>query len=383
MFGRRKQTSGTVASRAAVLACALCWLAAGPASAAEYALLPALKTDLALEGLLLDIVHNGKRMLVAGEQGHILFSDDSGHSWVHADVPVSLAITSIGFAGQGQAWATAHDGFLLRSTDNGTTWHVKLTGSDIARLSVGAIEERIVALQDAVNNASPDNREELEWVLFEAQFALEEAQAAIDEGMTSPLLYVWFADDNNGYAVGAYGTVLRTRDAGASWVSEGNRIENPDNYHFYAVTRSNAGTLLMVGEAGTLLRSLDGGNEWERIETPYAGSFFGAVAASDGGLLIFGLRGNVFRSMDEGASWAPVDTGDHRTLMCGMAGDDGSVILAGAAGAVLRSNDAGASFSVIPTQGNRVYSGVTKAPDGRVLLVGFGGISILAGTDDE
>ncbi len=342
-----------------------------------------MKTDLALESLLLDIAHDGKRLLVVGEQGHILFSDDSGQNWVHADVPVSLAITSVAFAGQGQAWATAHNGFLLHSADNGTTWQVKLSGSDVARLSVGAIEERLDALQGAFDRAPPEDREELEWLLDDTGFALDEAQVAVEEGMTSPLLSVWFADDNNGYAMGAYGVVLRTRDGGQSWAIEGNRLENPDNYHFYAIAQSSAGTLILAGEAGTLLRSLNGGNTWERIDTPYSGSFFDAVATSDGGLLIFGLRGNVFRSLDEGASWAPVATGDNRTLMCGTAGDDGSVVLAGAAGAVLSSDDAGATFNVIPTTGNKVYSGVTTAPDGRVLLVGFGGISIMTGNGNE
>lgn len=383
MSGSLRQVTRAVTARAAALAFVLCWLTASPASATEYVLLPALKTDLALESLLLDIAHDGKRLLVVGEQGHILFSDDSGQNWVHADVPVSLAITSVAFAGQGQAWATAHNGFLLHSTDNGTTWQVKLSGSDIARLSVGAIEERLDALQDAFESAPPENQEELEWLLDDTGFALDEAQVAVEEGMTSPLLNVWFADDNNGYAMGAYGVVLRTRDGGQSWAIQGNRLENPENYHFYAIAQSSAGTLILAGEAGTLLRSLDGGNTWERIESPYTGSFFDAVAASDGGLLIFGLRGNVFRSLDEGASWSPVATGDNRTLMCGTAGDDGSVILAGAAGAVLRSDDAGATFKVIPTTGNKVYSGVTTAPDGRVLLVGFGGISIMTGKGNE
>ncbi len=366
----------------AVLVAVLVWVSAH-ASSTEYALLPALKTDLALESLLLDITHNGKRMLAGGEHGHIIFSDDIGQSWVHADVPVSLAITSVAFAGPGEAWATAHDGYLLHSKDNGTTWQVSLTGSDIATLSVGAIEERAQALQAALDSATPEDREELEWVLDDTLFALDEATAAIENGMTTPLLRVWFVNDTDGFVLGAYGVFLRTSDGGASWVVDGNRLDNPDNYHLYDIARSSAGTLLLVGEAGTLLRSTDNGDEWQRIAAPYEGSWFGASAASDGSLLIFGLRGNVFRSTDEGESWTAVDTGDNRTVMCDTAGDDGSVILAGAAGAVLRSTDDGSSFQAIPTEGNRVYSGVTIAPDGRVLLVGFGGISVMQGMGNE
>ncbi len=383
MYASPARAPGTVAWCAAVLVGIFGWQAASNASSTEYALLPALKTDLALQGLLLDVTHNGERMLVAGEQGHILFSDDDGRSWSHADVPVSLAITSVAFAGRDRAWATAHDGYLLYSTDNGVTWQVKLTGSDVARLSVGAIEERVSALEAALADATPDTREELEWVLDDAVFALEEATAAIDEGMTSPLLNVWFANDSVGYALGAYGVFLRTQDGGDTWVVEGNRLDNPDNYHLYDIVRSSAGTLLVVGEAGTLARSLDDGNEWVRVEAPYEGSYFGAVAAGDGSLLIFGLRGNVFRSTDEGATWTAVDTGDNRTLMCGSNGDGDSIFLAGAAGAVLKSNDNGASFAVIPTEGNTVYSGVSATPEGRVLLVGFGGIFMAQGMSDE
>ncbi|RZV38064.1 MAG: photosystem I reaction center subunit IV [Chromatiales bacterium] len=383
MSASRRQASRTVASCAAVLLFVFGGFPTSAAGETEYALLPALKTDLALEGLLLDIAHDGERLVVVGEAGHILFSDDKGLSWVHADVPVSLTITAVAFAGQDQVWATAHHGYLLHSTDNGTSWQVKLTGSDVARLSVGAIEQRVSELQVTVDNAPPDAREELEWVLDDAMFALDEATAAIDDGMTTPFLNVWFANDRDGYALGAYGIFLRTRDGGETWAVEGNRLENPDNYHLYDVARTSSGTVIVVGEAGTLLRSPDDGNEWERVDAAYTGSYFGAVAANDDSLLIYGLRGNVFRSVDQGATWTRVETGDRRTLTCGAAGEDGSVILAGAAGAVLQSHDAGSSFSVVPTEGNRVYGGVTVAPDGRVLLVGFGGISIVSGNKHE
>lgn len=383
MYGSRRQAPGAVAARAAVLVCTLGWLSTGLASTVDFPLLPALKSELAIKGLLLDVARDGDRLLVGGEQGHILYSDDNGQSWTQADVPVSLAITSVTFAGPGQAWATAHDGFLLHSGDSGATWETKLSGSDVAKLSVGALEAQIEVLRSAVDNAMPDDKEDAEWALDDGLFALEEAQAAIDEGMNSPMLEVWFADETNGYALGAYGIFLSTGDGGATWVAQSNRLDNPDKYHLYTIARSSAGTLLIAGEAGTLLRSLDNGRRWERVAAPYAGSYFGSVAAGDGSLLIFGLRGNVFRSTDEGASWARVATGDQRTLMCGAASGDGSVVLAGAAGAVLQSSDAGVSLRVVATEGNRVYSGVTLAPDGSILLVGFGGVSRVARNGNE
>jgi len=375
VFARRRQANRTAARAAAVL---ILFLAGSGASAApvEFSLLPALESERAIKGLLLEVARHGDRLLVVGEQGHVLWSDDDGQSWTQADVPVSLALTSVTFAGNGSAWATAHDGYLLESEDNGETWTVRLSGADVAGLSVGAIEAQVADLEAAVDAATDDTREDVQWALDEALFALDEAVLAVDEGMSTPLLKVWF-DGDLGYVLGAYNVFLRTTDGGTTWTANNDRLDNPDKYHLYGMTRSSAGTLLVVGEAGTLLRSLDGGDTWERIRSPYPGSFFGAVATADGGLLVFGLRGNVFRSSDEGATWTAVMTGDNRTLMCGAASDDGTVVLAGSAGAVLYSRDNGASFRVVPTEGNRVYSGVLPFADGRILLVGFGGVSIL------
>ena len=357
------------------------WLATG--QAVEFPLLPAIQTDLADSSLLLDLAHDDGRLLAGGEQGIILYSDDDGATWSQASVPVSLAVTSVAFAGNGEAWATAHAGFLLRSVDNGASWEVALTGSDVAALSVSAVEAQVESLRVVLEQATPETREDAEWALDDALFALDDARAAIDEGMTSPLLEAWFIDDKLGFVLGAYGVFLRTDDGGANWVAHNNLLHNPENYHLYGMARSAAGTLLVAGEAGTLQRSLDNGATWERIEPPYEGSYFGAVAPSDGSLLIFGLRGNVFRSTDEGATWQAVDTGDQRTLMAGTAGEDGTVALAGAAGVVLESDDAGVSFAVVETNSSTVYSGVLFDGSGEMLLVGFGGAMRVGETGDE
>lgn len=346
------------------------------AESVDFPLLPAVKSERAANSLLLDLARNGDRLLAVGEQGYALWSDDGAQSWSQAEVPVSLALTSVAVAGNGEAWATGHDGYLLHSEDNGETWTIKLSGSDVAGLSVGAIEAQVAALETALEEASDDTREDVLWALDEATFALDEAILAVDEGMTTPLLNVWF-DGDLGYALGAYNVFLHTDDGGVTWEAHNNRLDNPEKYHLYGIARSAAGTLLVAGEAGTLLRSLDDGDTWEGIESPYPGSFFGTVATADGSLLVFGLRGNVYRSTDEGANWTAVRTGDNRTLMCASANNDGTVVLAGSAGAVLFSRDNGASFSVLPTEGNRVYSDVLIDADGRILLVGFGGVSFL------
>ena len=343
--------------------------------ASSFVMLPAIQTESAQESLLLDAATSGERVLVVGEQGHILYSDNSGADWTHADVPVSLAITAVTFAGTDGAWATAHDGVLLQSTDRGQTWQTKLTGVDVARLSAAAAAKKVEQLQAAVEQATPETLEDLEWALDDAAFAFEDATAAVDDGITTPLLDVWFADARNGYVLGAYGILLQTSDGGETWHLQSDRLDNPDKFHLYGIARSLTGTLLVTGESGTLLRSPDGGQTWERPDSPYLGSFFGTVAAADGSLLAFGLKGNVFRSVDEGATWSAVDTGDQRTLLSGVTQADGRIVLVGSAGAVLSSEDHGASFKAIPTTGNKVYSSVAGTADGKLLLVGFGGVS--------
>lgn len=366
---------------AAILLVAVMTVVMNVGQATSFVNLPALRTDDAHESLLLHVASNSERILAVGEQGHILYSDDDGANWNHAEVPVSLAITGVTFASPTSAWATAHDGVLLHSTDGGQTWQMQLSSTEVARLSATAAEKTVENLQAAVDQASDDVLEELQWALDDATFAFEDALAAIEEGVTSPLLDVRFVDEQHGYVLGSYGMMLHTADGGATWTSQSDQLDNPEKFHLYSMARSASGALLVVGESGTLLRSPDGGENWVRPESPYSGSFFGAVAASDGGLLAFGLRGNVFRSVDDGDTWEPVSTGDQRTLLGGMTRADGTIILVGSAGAVLSSADNGASFRIIPTTGNRVYSSVTETTDGNLLLVGFGGVSYIDGQD--
>ena len=86
---------------------------------------------LAPQALLLDITTAGERLVVAGEQGIVLYSDDQGGSWQQAKVPTTQMLTGIDFADELLGWAVGHDGLILVSEDGARSWRVQRDGLSI------------------------------------------------------------------------------------------------------------------------------------------------------------------------------------------------------------------------------------------------------------
>ena len=339
---------------------------------------------LAPRSLLLDLSLAGKRVLVAGEYGHILYSDDRGESWQQSRVPTTQMLTGIYFADENRGWAVGHDGLILVSDDGGLNWRVQRDGlaaqqqtnlelreqahADIARL------ERLLA----DNTGLPDDeREELELALEDARFDLEDADLALEEDVfTSPLMDVWFIDAQRGWAVGAFGAFLTTRNGGKTWTSVADQIENPDEFHLNAITGDSQGRVFIAGEGGIMYRSLDGGDSWETLEPFYEGSWFGTVHSERSDiLLVFGLRGTLYRSNDFGDSWEAVIDDNQVTLAGGAAGESGRVVLVGGVGTMLISDNGGESFRLARLEDRLSLVTALFAGD-RLVLAGQGGVKI-------
>jgi len=353
--------------------CALAGVAQEP-NPEPFAYRPAIPSPDAENALLLDLAWADGRLVAVGEEGHIIYSDDAGATWQHAEVPVSLMLTAVEFPTVDTGWAVGHEGITLKSTDRGETWSVALTGEAIADLQIDTARELIEDARSRLENASEEEREDAEWALEDAQFALEDAERAREEGITYPALNIWFEDERRGYITGAYGLLLRTDDAGETWKLHSKRLDNPNGYHLYDITRSPSGELLIAGEAGQLHRSLDDGETWEALDSPYEGSFFGVIATQQDSALIFGLRGRIFRSSDGGDSWTAIDAPGESTLFGGQVFPDGRILVVGAAGTVLESRDDGRTFSRLPLDSRASLAAIQEVGNGTVLMAGFGGI---------
>jgi len=294
-------------------------LATGVIQAEDSSRLPAEQMPLATMALVLDVAPFRDGAIAVGERGHILLSDDQ-RSWRQADVvPTRSALTAVTSYGD-QLWAVGHDAVILHSTDNGVTWQHQIAPE---------------------NSFFPDFRQ--------------------------PLLDVLFISASDGFALGAYGYLLRTRNGGQTWQEE--RLNEDDDFHLNAIIQLSDGTLFIASEAGNYYRSTDQGASWERGEMPYSGSMFGVLTTGPERLLTYGLRGHVFESVDKGVSWTEVDTGVLNSLMGGTVAADGTVILAGANGQILvRKGRAGRFESMTHAAGDDMTAVVVAADD--ALMIG-------------
>ena len=141
---------------------------------------------------------------------------------------------------------------------------------------------RVDTLRQQLGSAEGENQEDLTFALEEAEFALENALEALDEPVYAPpLMDVWFKNAEQGWASGGYGTLLRTQNGGRQWDDWAHQLDNEDELHLNGVTGGPENSLFLASEWGYVFRSTNGGNTWELMETGYDGSFFGVVVNPD------------------------------------------------------------------------------------------------------
>ena len=319
---------------------------------------PATQSPLAARSLLQGVAKAGSRIVAVGQRGHVVYSNDSGASWKQASVPVSSDLTAVFFIDDKQGWAVGHDGVILHTADSGEKWELQLNGRTANDLLIAAMERKVAA-----EPASDDARK-----------LLAEAQRYKEQGADKPFLDVWFADAQNGYAVGAYNLIVRTRDGGKSWEPWFDRTDNPKFFNLYAI-RSVAGDVYVVGESGVVLKLDESAQRFRALALPYNGSFFGVVEAGSA-VLVYGLRGNAWRSDDRGANWSKVEAGLQGSIVAAARMPQGGTLLADAGGRVARSTDDGRSFGVIALKQPMPLTGLAAIGEGKLAVVGPRGIAI-------
>jgi photosystem II stability/assembly factor-like uncharacterized protein len=132
-------------------------------------------------------------------------------------------------------------------------------------------------------------------------------------------------------AAGYFGTVIVSRDGGATWDTPETGTDEP----MYAVALGPGAEIWAAGRAGVVLRSEDAGRTWTRRPTPFNRHVFGLYAPAAGVALAVGDYGLQLETADGGAHWACIPR-EQDVILGRMAKAGSDAVLAGEFGTIER-----------------------------------------------
>jgi photosystem II stability/assembly factor-like uncharacterized protein len=222
--------------------------------------------------------HNGQQMVVVGEAGAVLVSEDNGLNWQRQELPERPSLIDLALCADGRYVTLDTMRRVWLSDRSATEWQahpietveavMALTCDDQNRIWVVAGFSTILSSADGGNS----------W---------NEESFGDDAQLTS----VQFLDENTAYITGEFGMVLKTGDAGASW----NRVTDmpgefyPQAAHFVDTERGWA-----VGLNGAILHTTDGAQSWQSQDSGVNIPLYGITGAGEA-LYAVGENGFVLR----------------------------------------------------------------------------------------
>ena len=363
----------------ALLSVATCIVAsatlAAPDATGPYAsIMPKAQTST-----LIDVERAGSRVVVAGERGHVLYSDDQGANWQQARVPFARMLTGVTFVDDKLGWTVGHQSMVFQSRDGGETWERQLDGFQFQAQANADNLIRTRQTYEALSaelEENPDDSRDME--LEDALFAFEDAQFYMEEAVIPTNLHdVWFLDSNHGWAVGAFGRLIETRNGGRNWVDASHLVKTLDGFHLNGITGTGSGEIITAGEGGTIFRSMDKGATWEQMDSGFYGTFFGVVYDPVNALVTaFGLAGALYQSRDFGQSWSALKSPIESSLAGGTVTGDGDTVLVGPGGLVLVISGADSSLQTHVQADRMNQSSILYLEGNTYIVVGAGGVKL-------
>lgn len=272
----------------------------------------------------------------------------------------------VSFEGR-QGIAVGDFGLILETTDGGVTWTKQAkSATDLGLFSVVRRQGRCIAGgQSGLILASTDCKQ---WT-------------AVAAATKARIMAVNVNASGVAYAVGGFGTLLKSTDWGASWqpIAMDWRALTPGGAepHLYDVHIAENGEVTIVGEFELILRSKDGGARWTTLHQGTR-SLFGIKVLENGEAYAVGQEGVILKSIDRGKGWTGLESGT-QSILTGISAQVNGQVVASGINTILYSGNGGKSWQpdgskLVRTGWYQAVAGVETTPgQWNVVAVGSGG----------
>ncbi|OQY74033.1 MAG: hypothetical protein B6D44_05445 [Ignavibacteriales bacterium UTCHB2] len=149
-----------------------------------------------------------------------------------------------------------------------------------------------------------------------------------------------FVNPDTGWAVGLWGAVIKTTNGGENWQT----IETPTGEILLKVHSFNGQVVMIVGHNGTILRSSDGGDSFTELTGITTQELWGVKMLNDTLGWICGRNNTLLKTTDAGLTWMPIATGFNYHYWQFDFLSEEYFMIACSGGKVLKTTDGGQSF---------------------------------------
>ncbi len=301
---------------------------------------------------LVDVAVRGGVGVAVGAGGTIRRSPDGGHAWTTVHVG-GYPMTSVAFATNRVVVATDAQGVFWRSTDAGLTWTAGApTNTWLRKLRFAPTGTGFVATSGGVLRSADAG---VTWTLAPGSTGV---QSSSGQGVVADFA---FLDGGVAIGVGDAGTMLRSVDDGITFAPvSGDRM-----LPLLAVAAADPSTGVAVGWNGLLRRTTDAGATWTTVPAPTSSWLAGVAFSGPAEGIAVGTGGTILRTRDAGSTWTPVLNAAPYGDLQGVAYADASTVVVTGAFGIWRSTDGGATWGGAAGLGSTLYFGAVAFGDAR------------------
>jgi photosystem II stability/assembly factor-like uncharacterized protein len=278
---------------------------------------------------LYDVVFEGERGIAVGAFGNVLVTADGGATWQVQAFPMKhLALMAVAMR-EGKCIAVGQTGLVYAAADC-KTWKAAPSMTKSRLLAVGVNRQGLAYAVGAFGTILKSTDWGQSWAVQTVDWS------TITEDGAEPHLYdIHVADDGTVTAVGEFELVMRTGD-GQQW-----KALHKGERSLFGLSVVEGGTkMYATGQSGALLSSADGGVTWQSHKTGTGAILTGVHATAQGEVVASGIN-SVVVSRDGGVSWAQLTSKLVRnTWYQALAASDGGngkrrLVAVGAGGSIL------------------------------------------------
>lgn len=254
-----------------------------------------------------------------GMYGHIMKTDNGGRNWVGEKLPVNENLFAISFINNLDHMISGNNGTLFYTSNSGNSWE-KINSSitsHIMDIHFTTLESGLLLCKDGKVYKTNNQCETTTLIRNEStetysKLFFTDSQNAFIVGQTNQnglilkttdggdnwiqvlksertLSDIDFIDNYTGWAVGNFGQVFRTNDAGITWDS----LDIGETIRLSGVSFANSTKGWVTGEYGRYYETNDGGNTWTQCPKFNRSNFTSVCSINDTTVWVVGGFGEI------------------------------------------------------------------------------------------